>query len=296
MKDGRPKTDRVFELDPARVKPFADQPRKRFRDIDKLAQSIRTAGQVTPILVTDCADRDFDAELVDGERRLRACLVGGMKVRAIFDSVDGASRYLRSAVANFCRQAHDSVEIMEVVMRLRESGMSDREITGAFGKTTSWVASYASLRKLSPVVLEELKVAGDEQRQSKTERRRRGRLSLSLALLLVSLPPQKQLKFLNRIRAGRMSMQQARTFIHREAADMGIAVGTRQSTRAKFKALTTAVENCSHVADRYLRMPGVEINALISAASKAEKKLLAQWLEKLCESLLMLSDALGKDL
>ena len=41
-------------LDPFRVKPFADQPRKRFRDIPQLAASIRLAGQVTPIVVTTC--------------------------------------------------------------------------------------------------------------------------------------------------------------------------------------------------------------------------------------------------
>ena len=34
-------------LDPFRVKPFKDQPRKRFRGIAKLAASIRRIGQVT---------------------------------------------------------------------------------------------------------------------------------------------------------------------------------------------------------------------------------------------------------
>jgi len=60
-------------LDPFRVKPFADQPRKRFRGIEQLAKSIRLVGQVTPIVVTPCRESGFDAELVDGERRLQAC-------------------------------------------------------------------------------------------------------------------------------------------------------------------------------------------------------------------------------
>jgi ParB family chromosome partitioning protein len=297
MSSDRPKgrkanTDRVFELDPARVKPFADQPRKRFRGIAKLAQSIKTVGQVTPILVTDCDDPDYDAELVDGERRLRACLKGGMKVRVAFDAADGASRYLRSVAANFCRQDHDPVETMEAVLALRKSGASDAQIADAFGKTPSWVATYASLRKLSPPVLDEMKIAGDEKGQTRAQKRGRGRLTLSVALLLVRLPPEQQLKMLYRIQAGKMSMAQARTFVHREGLGMGVRVGKHLSSYAKFKAVRSAVENCSHVVERYLDMPGIEIGALIRTASRNEKQELSERLEKLCENLLMLSDAL----
>jgi len=289
------KAGRVIELDPARVKPFADQPRKRFRGIAQLAQSIKTVGQVTPILVTDCDDPDYDAELVDGERRLRACRYGKMKVRTIFDNAKGIDRHLQSMAANFCRQAHDAVEIMEAVLSLKKSGMSDAQIANAFGKTVTWVAQYASLNRLSPAVLEELKVAGDEQRQTRAHQRRGGRVTLSVALLLLRLPQQKQLSILHRIQAGKMSMAQARTFVHREAAGMGVRVGSRMSDYSKFKALRTAAENCACTVERYLEMPGVEINTIIRGASRNDKKQLSKLLENLCEQLLALSDALGKD-
>lgn len=44
----------VVSLNPRMVKPFADQPRKRFRGIPRLAESIQAVGQITPIVVTVC--------------------------------------------------------------------------------------------------------------------------------------------------------------------------------------------------------------------------------------------------
>jgi len=285
---------KVFELDPYRIKPFADQPRKRFRGISQLAESIRLAGQVTPIVVAACDDPDYDAQLVDGERRLRACREGHMNVKAVFESGADADRYIRSVAANFCRQSHDAVEIMEAVLTLKKSGYSNETIAGIFGKTAAWVSQYASLRKLSPAVLEELKVPDDRHKQSKAQRRSRGRVTLSMALLLVSLPIRMQLTMLRKIQAGKMSMAQARTFVHREAVGVGLHVGTRQSDYSKFKVVRSAVENCLHVVDRYLGMPGVEIAKLIGNANLSEKKHVVELLEKLCESLLMLSDALAR--
>ncbi|TAL49434.1 hypothetical protein EPN83_00810 [Patescibacteria group bacterium] len=66
-------------VDPERVHPFQDQPRKHFskRGLEELADSIETSGQLQPatvrILCGDGDDTEF--ELIDGERRWRACLI-----------------------------------------------------------------------------------------------------------------------------------------------------------------------------------------------------------------------------
>ena len=139
--------------------------------IQKLAESIRLVGQVTPIVVSRCNQDGFDAELVDGERRLRACVMGKMPVKAVIEDVNGdvSSRYVRSVAANFCRQEHDAVEIMEAVVALRDAGRSAEDIAGIFGKTASWVTQYSSLKKLVPDVLNELKIAGDEAKLTRKE-------------------------------------------------------------------------------------------------------------------------------
>ena len=282
----------IVTLDPARVKPFDGNPRKRFRGIDKLAESIRLVGQVTPILVTACKDPDYDAELVDGERRLRACLQGGMRVRVVFEDVAAADRYLRSVAANFCRQGHDAVEIMEAVLAMKDAGRTPEESAAIFGKTASWVAQYASLRRLAPAVLKKLQIAGDEAKLSKAERRARGRMTLSIALLLVGLPEEQQVKVLARIIGDKMSMVQARTYVYRVLKQRARSGARAVAPRKQFQALSTAIQNCMHVVERYVSMPGAEIGPMLRNVVTDERKRLSKQLETLCDGLLMLADAL----
>ena len=282
-------------LDPKRVKPFAKQPRKRFRGIPQLAESIRTVGQVTPIVVTGCDEDGYDAELVDGERRLAACLMGKIPIRAVLEkNCSEGDRYVKSVAANFCRQGHDAVEIMQAVLTLKKSGRTSEEIGRVFGKTAGWVAQYASLQRLAPEVLEKLKVAGDEAKLTRAQRRSRGRLTLSVAMLLVPLPHSLQVKALDGIVLGKMSMAEARTFVRRLAAGTGARVGKRVSPRGQFQAISSAVDNCYHTVDRYLRMPGSQIKGLVRAATPDERIRVAERLESLCDSLLMLADEIHK--
>lgn len=292
-KKQRLQAGRIVILDPRRVKPFADQPRKRFRGIPKLAESIRAVGQVTPIVVTACQEPGYDAELVDGERRLRACLFGKMPVRAVVETRQHGGvidRYIKSVAANFCRQSHDAVEVMEAVLTLKRTGKTREEIAAIFGKTVAWVAQHSSLAKLAPAVLEELKVAGDEMKLTRKQQRKRGRLTLSVALLLVALPHDQQIKALRMIQAGKLSMVAARNAVHRLAASRGAQVGKNMTWSSKFRAVETAVGNCACVIERWLTMPGAEIRSLVNAATPKERTRLAEKLETLCEQLLMLSD------
>lgn len=280
----------IVDLDPRRVKPFAKNPRKRFRGIDKLAESIRRIGQVTPIVVTPCGDTGFDAELIDGERRLRACLVGKMPVRAMFDGDCNGDRYIRSIAANFCREGHDPVEIMEAVLALRQDGRTHEEIAAMFGKTTGWSLQHASLEKLAKPILDQLKKPADGT--TKADRRAKGRISYSLALLLVPLPKRDQLRCAKHIAAQKLSLAQARTYVRKQARRKGIRVGTHQSPYQRFQAVETAVVNCRSVVDRYLDKPGREFDRLVRSATYRDRHQLARDIEKLCESLLMLGDAL----
>ena len=286
-----PLIGRLVRLDPARVKPFADQPRKRFRGIAQLANSIREIGQVTPIIVTASADPDYDAELVDGERRLRACLIGKMKVKAIFEPAGAVDRFARSVAGNFCRQGHDAVEIMEAVLAMKAGGKTALEIAAIVGKTQSWVAQYSMLAKLAPEVLERLKAPPEGT--AKKQLRKCGKMTLALALAIVPLPHKLQIKASRTILAKRMSLVEARTYVARLACARGVRLGKRQSPYMQFCAVFSAVEHCGHIVERYLRMPGIEITALVRNAGFEEKKRLSALLESLCESLLLLGDALA---
>jgi ParB/RepB/Spo0J family partition protein len=287
--------DAILTLDPRRVKPFADQPRKRFRGIKELAESIRVVGQVTPIIVTECKENGYDAELVDGERRLRACLLGKMPVKAVLEQDgDAADRYMRSVAANFCRQAHDAVEIMEAIQALHDAGKTYRQIAAAFGKGTGFVNQYVQLRRLAPPVLDLLKVPADGDPSAPARKRKRARLPLSVAMILVPLEQRLQLKAARVILEAKMGMAEARTYVHKLARSKGVPTRDHRSHYDRFKSVRSAVETCYHTVERYLTMPGSQVKALVSGAPEGERRTLAERLDKLCDSLLMFHDELVK--
>ena len=73
----------ILQLEPIQVK--VRQGLERFRqdmgDVEDLKDSIIRTRQILPIVIT----RNY--ELIDGGRRLAACMLGGIKVKAVFEDV-----------------------------------------------------------------------------------------------------------------------------------------------------------------------------------------------------------------
>jgi ParB/RepB/Spo0J family partition protein len=285
-------------LDPFKVKPFADQPRKRFRGIPQLTKSIRLVGQVTPIVVTpmDAAEQNgFVAELVDGERRLQACRTGNMKIKAALEGkVNAAERFALSIAANFCRQEHDCIEVAEAVKRLKDAGRSVEDIGGIFGKSTCWVYQHLSLLSLHDEVIESLKVEGDEQKLSKTQRRRRGRMTRSVALLLVPLDAKLQAKAARHITAKKLSMAGARSYVVALASGSGKTVGHEGSPRKNLEVLWNAMDTFRHRLDRYVDLSHAQLRSIFETAKGREATVLAGQMDSAAETLKMLAKSLRK--
>ena len=75
----------IFELDPVEIKVSKELPRQRkdLGEINKMIESIRTFGQLQPIVI------NRNNELIAGGRRLAACMMGGFKARVCYkDTVD----------------------------------------------------------------------------------------------------------------------------------------------------------------------------------------------------------------
>src|SRR5574343_96296 len=75
----------IFEIDPLEVKVNKELPRQRkdLGEINKMIESIRTFGQLQPIVI------NRNNELIAGGRRLAACMMGGFKARVCYkDTVD----------------------------------------------------------------------------------------------------------------------------------------------------------------------------------------------------------------
>jgi len=280
-------------LDPHRIKPFFDQPRKRFRGIPQLAESIRLVGQVTPIVVTRCDEPQYDAELVDGERRLQACMFGKMKIRVIFGECRSADhRFALSLAANFCRQEHDCIEIAEAIQRLIQGGRKIDEIRGIFGKSTAWVYQYLSLLRLHPTVREMLKLPGDGQ--SAKPKRSHGVMTMQLGLLLVGLDESLQVHAANRIVKTNLSVAAARNMIRTLAKVAGVKVGTSLSPRNRFTRMWNAVDTFRNAIEPLTEMSHDALSAVALAVGDRDRQTLADQLDDLGRNVQALSCTIRK--
>ncbi len=281
-------------LDPWRVKPFANQPRKRFRGIDKLADSIAAVGQVTPIVVTRCRDNGFDAELIDGERRLRACRQLGIEVRAVFQTPGVRGRLAASVAANFCRQPHDPMEIAAACERFVKDDRTRKEIAAIFGKTESWVSQQLSLLKLSPLVQSLLEHSADDETHSK--KRRPGRMTTGLAVLLVRLPHDQQDKAARRIVEGKLGFLAARAEILRSIGRAGAKLPRRAAERRKqtgdLAPFAASLAGFRQHAARIAGLPQDALDADAKQLTGQQRRRLVADARELAAVLVGLSDAL----
>lgn len=277
-------------LDPFRVKPFAGQPRKRFRNIPQLAASIKAMGQITPIGVTLLrGDPDFDAELLDGERRLKACQKLNRRITAVEKRLDGQDRFALSVAANFCRQSHDSLEICEAIERLEESGKSIDEISRIFGKSKVWCYQHKSLAALAPEVKKMLLPA-----EGPGKKHRGGRLSFPNAILMAQLEPARQVRVAKKIRDKGLGSSETRRLIVGDARASGRHLGKKLSPTSHFERIRRLVKNLREPVAGYLDAPREEFQSLIASMTRGQRKEIREGIDLLTDELLMFSEALAK--
>ncbi len=294
----------VQEFDPYRVRPLPGQPRKRFRGIPELTESIREVGQTTPGIVNLVeGDDEFDAQLVDGERRLRACKNLGVPFRAeVVEARSEAETFVRSFSANFGKQDHDPLEIAEGLTRMREAGKTIQQLAKIAGKSTCWVSQYMSFLRLHPDV-QQLMIPtaddGDEEEDGEQGRPGKSPLSFQMALLLVPLPHARQLALVKKIVKTGMSVKTARRVILRERRDAGESersLGGSGRNRRELATVERIVRDAADSIGVYCDMPGPELAKLIDAEDATTRRALMQVMGDLAENLIGLSEAIEKRL
>jgi ParB/RepB/Spo0J family partition protein len=266
-------------LDPQTVKPFADQPRKRFRGIPQLTESIRLAGQVTPIVVTrlEPALNGYRYELTDGERRLQACLTAGLKVKAVLTDAD-QDKFAQSVAANFCRQSHDCLEIAEAIGVLKGRGKTDAEVAGIFGKSAGWVLQHRSLLTLGAEAQEALKP--DDEGISV--------LTYNLALLLVGMDEKLQHRVVQWIRRAKPPVAEARNYIRNLAAKHPDLIKEKRSCKRspgeQFATLWNAVVHTEQAFARYAEMKHSDLVTVLKSESGIQRRMMLEKLTGIVET------------
>ena len=114
-------------VDIQRIRPFGKQPRNFFdpKRMAELTESVRQSGQLVEGMLRpvnrDKLGRDF--ELIDGERRWRACLAAGVpSYRAmVVDLERDDTQFLISATVNFNRTEHTPQETALAIRHMHET-------------------------------------------------------------------------------------------------------------------------------------------------------------------------------
>ncbi|WP_198000337.1 ParB/RepB/Spo0J family partition protein [Gimesia alba] len=178
----------VIHIPLEQIRPFANQPRKDFdpKQLQELAGAISVVGQqVSAIVIALPEGGQHRFELVDGERRWRACKLAGVETLKceIVETSGEADQYRRSVASNFGRADHTPLEIADAIKVLRADGMTIEKIADLFGRSVPWVCNYQSLQKLSDSVLKLLNHPEKDKR-----------LRVSHAFAIASLPKSEQIK------------------------------------------------------------------------------------------------------
>ena len=282
----------VLILDPQTVRPFAGQPRKRFRGIAQLVKSIHLAGQVTPIVVTrlDQPVNGYQYELTDDERRLRACTEGGMKIKAILSDAGSAEKFAQSVAANFCRQTHDCIEVAEAIRVLKDEGRTDVAIADIFCKSNCWVSQHRSL----------LTLCAEAQEMLKPDETGVAPLTFSLALLMVPMFAALQRKALTWLKKTRRRMSEARNYLKnlcREKPDQVTAKRVRtHSPFEQFSTLWNAVLHTEQAFERWATLTHAGLEQIVQAGSEAQRAILADKLADCTATMAALTKTAKKSL
>lgn len=131
---------RIAELDPDLIHAggLKDRIDVSQEEIAALAESMRKAGQKVPILVRPHPEKPGEYEIVAGRRRLAACRLADLNVRAEIQDLDNTSLVMSQAIENIAREDLTYIERARLAVRMvDEAQLAPADIDTAFscGKT-----------------------------------------------------------------------------------------------------------------------------------------------------------------
>ncbi len=253
-------------IDPRRIRPLPDNPRSNdnpgftIQSLTALGESIRLTGQLEDVLVCPISDDpQYDAQLVDGERRHRSCLLTGVMIYATVreDITPEMARqlYLLSVVRNHSKVPMMLRETIVIVKRFRgpEYRMSIEEVATIFGgKSRQWVMTLEKLSRLHPDVLAMLadipdkNVPNADTKEMKRKARRRGNTLLTQqhGQLLLAFPQDEQLRHAEYVVSSGMNFGESRRYLLAQRGNAGLKRGGgRNRSSDHFRSLRTFSEH-----------------------------------------------------
>ena len=149
-------TPLMVHIESIQLNPY--QPRKIFREkpLRELADSIREAGLIQPLVVSQTPGQKTKFELISGERRLRASKIAGLQqVPILVRRVTDREKLVVAIVENVQRSELNCVEeALAYYQLMDEFKLSQEEVAKKIGKERSSVANFLRILKLPRPVVE----------------------------------------------------------------------------------------------------------------------------------------------
>jgi ParB family transcriptional regulator, chromosome partitioning protein len=137
------------------IRPNPKQPRRRIaqESIDALADSVRAAGVVQPVIVRPMAGGTY--ELIAGERRWRAAQAASLDtVPAVVRDSEDAQQLELALIENMAREDLNPIDAAQACAGLVEDlGISKEEVGRRLGRSRSSVSNLIRLLELPAAVL-----------------------------------------------------------------------------------------------------------------------------------------------
>ncbi len=153
LKKLEPKS-RLTEISVYEIATNPHQPRKTFSEdsIAELSASISQYGLIQPITVRKGTYSKY--QLIAGERRLRACIMAGLKkIPAIIIEADNYKSSVIAMIENLQRENLNFFDEAEGYSNLIcDFNITQEELADKIGKTQATVANKMRILRLSPVV------------------------------------------------------------------------------------------------------------------------------------------------
>ena len=209
----------LIEVDPHRVDPNPEQPRRSFAEegIAALAESIRTHGLLHPIVVERLGEGRF--RLVAGERRLRAARQAGVAtIPAILRPATESARHALelALVENLQRAQLSPLEEAAAYARLADTfGLSHEAIGMRMGRSRSAVSNTVRLLSLGAAVQEAVA---------------EGRLTAGHARALLPLTEPEQERLARVIEDEGLSVRRVEQLVQQQAAPAAPRKAARPAT------------------------------------------------------------------